>query len=876
MLHDLWYRLRSLVRRRDVEGNLDEEIRFHIERQIEFLMDSGVAPDEARRRARVMFGGVDAVKEECREARGVFLVETTTQDAQYGLRALGRSPLFTLTALATLSLGIGAVSTVLTLADALLFRPLPVPHPDGIVEVAVTRNHGTTRGFASYPDYVHFRDATRVEDLAAYYPTAPLFVSAGNRAEEINGSVVSWNLFPLVGVQPARGRFFRADEDRVPGRDRVAVVSDAFWRDWLGASAGALGEKIRINGIAFEVIGIMPPGFHGLATSPSHIYIPTMMLEAGYRWCDDALAEDCTTLKMIGRLAPGTSVAGAQAELTAALPARWAGAADGDNSGIVVEVPRGTGSGESDRRMVALLAAVSGLLLLVCCANLAGLLVARSSARARELAMRTALGASAARLVRQLLTESLLLAAAGGLGGVALSVVMTAALNRWFYSTDTAGRPVLIDFALQPHVIGVVVAIAVGAWLLFSFAPALGAIRAGASESLKRRSAASTGPSSAGRWLLGVQAACAVTFIATAGLLVVSARTFVEGSGFEPAHVAQVRLRPRLVEYPPERAQAFLHAAVDRLSSLPGVEAVSLVGTGGVVSGLEADVRMPGTGDAPFRVGYIEVGPDYFDVVGTPIVRGRDFEAADRSGAQPVAIVSEALARFFWPDASPIDRLVEVDGQPRRIVGVVGDVRFQSRTEAVKPYVFTPFWQNPSEIDARVPVRVSGDPDAMLPALARAVHEVDPAVPIGDLVTLPAQLAGNFVAIRMSAAFTAYAGGLAVLLCGIGLYGNLAFSVSRRTREIGIRVAIGASPGRILTSILSQAMPVALAGAGVGLMFSFGATRLLAHVLAGAATGDAVVCGAAAVVVSAVGLAAAWVPARRAARIEPTVALRVE
>ena len=794
------------------------------------------------------------------------------QDVRYGLRSLGRGPLFTLTATATLALGLGAVSTVVTLGDALLYRPLPAARPESVVEVVATRNHGTTRGLVSYPDYEHFRDATTLEALAAYYPTAPLFVTVGNRAREVTGSVVSWNFFPLLGVRPASGRAFLPSEDSVPGRDPVAVVSDAFSRDWLGGPA-ATGARIDVNGVAFTVIGVLAPEFHGLHPNPSQIFIPTMMLSAGYRWCDDALAEDCTILRMIGRLAPGQSVESARAVLAAAVPPRWAQAAGDGNSGVTVITPRGIGS-DGDRRMVELLAWVSGLLLLVCCANLTGLLIARGAARVRELAVRTSLGASPGRLVRQLLTESMLLAAAGGALGVALSAVMTGALDRWFFSLDNAGRPMLVDFGLQPRVVGVALAITVAAGLLFGLAPALGAIRAGAAEALKRRSAADR--SNTGRWLLGGQVALAVVLVSTAGLLVASARTFVAGRGFDPSQVAQVRLRPRLVGYSPERAQAFLRAATERLRALPGVEAVSLVGTGGVLSGLEAEVGLPGVETVPTRVGAIEVGARYFEVVGTPVLRGREFEASDRGGAPAVAIVSRSLGRLLWQGLDPLDRIIVVDGMPRSVVGVVEDVSLHTRAEAARPYVFLPFWQNPSHVDARVPIRVSGDLDAALPTLSRAVHAVDPAVPITDVITLPAQLAGSFRPVRMSAAVAVYAGGLAVLVCAIGLYGALAFAVSARTREIGIRMAIGADPRRILRTFMGEAMPVIALGVAGGVVLSFAAARVLGHMLAGAAGGDMLAYGAAASLVAGVGLAAGWIPARRAARLEPTLALRQE
>ncbi|MFW6198352.1 MAG: ADOP family duplicated permease [Acidobacteriota bacterium] len=867
--------LRALFRRRRLEDDLDAELRFHLERETEALIEAGLAPREARRRARAGFGGIDAIKEECREARGTYFLESTLQDLRYGLRMLIRYPGFTITAVATLALTIGAASTVLTLGHALFLQPLPAAEADELVELRVTRRQGREIGRASYPDYAHFRDSTRTLDgLAAVYDTAPLYVRTGDTARQVNGAVVSANFFSLMGLEPSRGRFFRADEDRVPGRDPVAILGHDFWHSRLGGDDEALGSTLVVNDVTFTVVGVAPPDFPGIGDRRIDIYMPTMMLSAGYRWCDDALAQDCTILRMIGRLEEDTTLEQAAAEMATLVPARWRQAEPGENSGIEVVRARRGQPGPTTTRFMTLLAWTVAALLLVCSANLAGLLVARGWHRAREMAVRASLGAPRSRLVRQLLNESLLLAAIGSGLGLLLSVLFTELLEASFFAVDGAGRPFHFDFVLDPAVVAVVLGLALSSGLLFGLLPALRSVRRGSEASLERAGSRRGSGPGAHRWLIAAQAAAAVTLLVVAALLVGSAAELLRGTNFEPDRVALLRLRPRLVEYSPARAQEFIRDAARRLRALPGVGSVSMVGTGVALFGFEAEVSHPVGGDV--RVRYLEVGPDYFATLGTPVLRGREFDARDDTTAPAVAVVSEALADLLWPDGSALGAPLRVNGRLRTVVGIVADVPLQSRAEPIRPYAYVPFWQNPGHVDARLQVRVDGDPTAALPVLAREVREVDPAVPITELTTLEGRLAGAFRALRMTAAVVSYAAGLTVLLSALGLYASLTTAVSRRRHELGVRQALGASARGIIRLVAARGVRVVLVGALAGLALSAVGSRLVRHLLYGTPGADVPVYLGAAVVVVAVGLAASWLPARRAARIPPVEALRGE
>jgi macrolide transport system ATP-binding/permease protein len=409
---------------------------------------------------------------------------------------------------------------------------------------------------------------------------------------------------------------------------------------------------------------------------------------------------------------------------------------------------------------------------------------------------------------------------------------------------------------------------------LFSLIPAFKAVRRDVAD-LKTRTA--TTRWSSGSWLLGAQAAVAVALIAVTGLLASSARRMIAGTQFEASHVALMRLRPRLMKYPPERAQRFQRQVMSRLAAVPGVESVSMVGISAVLGGGRALVALPGwTSDRQIRSDYNEIGPRYFETLHTPLVSGREFDDHDALASPRVAIVNETLARRLWPDGGAIGATLLIRNMPHQVVGVVSDISLKSRTEGSQPYVYAPFWQNPGQIDSRLCVRVAGDPASMLPALVREVNRVDPDVPIAETITLPIQMAGWIRPLRLTATFIGYAAGLATLLTAIGLYGTLSFTVARRTREIGVRMALGAARSRVLGLILREGMMVVVAGALAGVALAAAGSRLVMHLLYGSAAAEWVFYVGGVALISLVGLFASMLPARRAAAVEPLVALRHE
>ena len=882
MISDLIYRLRALFQRNSVEQQLDEELRFHLEHEIEKNIARGKARSEATREAKLAFGGIAQIQEECRQARGVDLIETTIRDLDYAFRGLFNSPAFALTAILTLALGTAAVATVFTVANTLFFRELPVYRPNRIVVVQPVRRHGHLPGWASYPDYLHFRVHSKtVESLSAAYSTAPLFVTANGHSQEINGAVVSANFFPMLGLRPAIGRLFRADEDAVPDRDPVAVVSFEFWRNWLGHSSNVSDSKLTINGVVFTVVGVTPSAFRGVTVQPDEIYIPTMMANTGYHWCSNSLAVDCTVFDMIGRLRDGYSIGQARAEMSTLLPKSWINAREGDNSGITVFPLKGVMDPDVTRagrlRFIKLLAYVAGVLLLVCCANLSGLLIARNSARTREFAIRASLGAARPRLIRQLITESFVMAVIGGILGTLLSIALTTGLNAMFYSTDVEGHPLYYNFNLEPRILFAVLVVSVVTGFLFGLVPALRSARQDTADRLKRQSTAVSADTRAGKWLAGMQAGIAVGLVTISGLLVLSARLMMSGANFDVSHVALMRLRPRLINYPPQKAQAYLRSVVERLNATPGVESASLLAPGGALVGGSAEASLPAWQNTQgITTGYIEVGPRYFETLRTPVLLGREFNGSDTLHSAPVAIVSESLVKSFWPGGLVIGSTIVVNHEPRQVVGVVADIPLQTRGEPQRPYVYIPFWQNPSQIDARLCIRVKGDPAAMIPQLVNVANRVNPAIPIAETIPLSVRVAGSISSLRITAAFASYAAIFALLLSGVGLYGVLAFSVSRRTKEIGIRLAVGAKASGVFLMLVREGMAAVCAGLLTGIPLAIAGSGLVHHLLYGSGADDYRVYVFAVLSIAAVGFASCWIPAQRAARLDPVTALREE
>jgi predicted permease len=592
-----------------------------------------------------------------------------------------------------------------------------------------------------------------------------------------------------------------------------------------------------------------------------------MMLRVGCRWCGDALAPDCNVLDMIGRLADGRTVEQAQAEVSALGTSMWAIAPEDGNSGAIVL--RATGithpdvSRNASLRFVRLLIWFSGLLLLICCANLAGLLTARNSARGRELAIRASLGAGRMRLLRQLLTESFLLSILGGALGVVCSLALTRALKMMFYSSDIDGRPLNYDFALSlPVLIGSII-VSAAAGLCFGVVPALSTLPKLESPSVIRSLRL-------GGWLVGAQAALAVALITIAGLLSASARARIAVRNVETSRIALLRLRPRLIQYPIDRAHWFQRTVIKRLEMLSMVESVSIVGNGAVLLGHGAQLSLP-RWTSSRQGACVEIGPRYFETLRTPLL-GREFD--ERDSVEAVAVVNETLAHTFWPGETVIGAILNVNGRPHRVVGIAGDIPLEERGVPPESYVYTPYWQNPGLIDSTVCVRVNGDPAAIMSSLVAEANRVDVDLPVAETTTLPRQIAASIQSLRITASLVSYAAILAILLTAVGLYSSIAFSVSRRKREMAVRIALGAAPGRVGAMVIRQGMFIAFTGVIAGLGGAAVGASLVRHLLYGTGAGDGVWYLAAASAVLIISFLACLIPALRATSIEPAIALR--
>jgi predicted permease len=575
------------------------------------------------------------------------------QDVRYALRLMLASPIFTCIAIVTLAVGIAANTTVLSLVDTLFYRTIPAPEAHRFVGVNGMDRKGGWYGL-SYPEYVHIRDHVRTLDtLVAQYTTAPLNVFVDGDAREAEGAIVSANYFPTVGIQPLLGRFFTADEDRVPDRDAVAVISFTFWQQRLGGTSNVLGKPLRVNGRWFTVIGVAPEGFHGIDLGASaDVWIPTMMLRVGYRWCD-AFTISCRPLDPVGRLAPRRTLAEAQAEVAALMAQLATVDADAERDhGARVWLARGVGQLPAVEfgAQVQLLVATAGVLLLLACANLAGLLVARGVARRKEIALRLSIGATRGRVIRQLVTESVLLALVGCVLGVLLSSWAKDLLLA-FYAKNAEGYTHVSDLRIAPWVLAASALIGLAAGVLFGIAPAIQSSRLDLTSALKA-DAGSTGGRSGwtGTILLVGQIALSLAMVVAAALLARSASAVHNGMNLDPSHVAILRVRPRLVQYTPEHAQTFHRDVVQQLERTPGVTSVSLARGIGLVWLSTGNVRVRRPEEAAgIQVDYHEIAPRYFETLGIPMLSGREFDARDRSSSPRVVVINESLARRLWP-----------------------------------------------------------------------------------------------------------------------------------------------------------------------------------------------------------------------------------
>ena len=812
------------------------------------------------------------------------------QDIRHAIRVLLKSPNTTAVMVLILGVGIGANTAIFSFVNALFLKPLAVADPEIVVKIFAKGPHGHHGAGFSYPEYVSVRDnSTSFSALAAETHIAQVHAIFAGDSAELRGAFVSANYFSTLGVKPELGRFFLREEDTVPDRDAVAVIASELWRRRFNSDPAVIGRTININRIPFQIVGVAPAGFTGAhAGNPEQLWVPLMMLHAARYFGSCPHAYDCSVIdNLVGRLAPEHRRRDAEDELSRIIV--WSATDWPASAGRrqIVTFPA-TGVDPDDRadfsKQMRLLMCVAVVLLLVSCANLAGLFLARSLSRGKEIAVRLAIGASRYRVARELVTECMLLAALSCGVGLGFSV-WGRNLLAGFYNVDSEGFRHLYDLRLDWRVLLFSCAAAIFTGLLFGLLPAIRATRQDLIVQLKD-GAGAAGSQRSG-WLrqalVAGQVALSLVLLVAAGLLMRSSQALRRGTNFDPDHVALLRVRPELVNYSPRQNEQFFTRVIERLQALPGVQAVTCVRGGeGLIwewdSGRDVQVNTPGSSTVPLDVLHHDIGLNFFSALRIPLVAGRDFTEQDNAKAPLVAIINQTFARQLWHGDSAVGRSIIVSGRPAQVVGVAADIQPPNSTVPPSPYLFLPFWQsNPGkEGDMRIAVRVQADPDAALAEIRQAVQAIDPNIPIGEDMSMVRQIETQYMSVMLSRTVIAFAGVIALCLSAIGLFSVLTYYVRTRTREIGIRMALGAQITSVLQLIIGQGMAMSLTGVAAGLLLAIGITRLLAAWLYGVRSMDAMTFAAAAALLFAVAIAASYLPARRAAEVDPIIALRQE
>jgi putative ABC transport system permease protein len=789
---------------------------------------------------------------------------------------------FAASATATIALGIAATVTVFSFINSIYLRPLPVPEGRRLVRIAAEYRPRSDLTLG-YPAFLVLREAAKSFDaVAAHYSTAPLYMAARGESAEEMGAVVSADYFPMLGIRPVRGRFFLASEDSVPDRDAVAVIGHAMWLRRFGGEAGAVGEKITINGRVFTVIGVAPPGFEGIVAGlVSEVWIPSMMLRTGYRWCN-AFEASCAITAITARLAPGVTLREARAELSVLAPRLIAATDPADSIRAIAALPSlgaRTVQQHQFAQMSELLAGIAIVLLAVACANLSGLLLARGVARGREMAVRVSLGAGRGRLARQLLTESALIAGVGGAVGVLLSLWASRAIVGVISSSDTYTHR--YDVGLDAKVLVFALLVSLITVLAFGLVPSLHVSRVDVADVLKQGWAGSRSRGHARRVLVTGQIVLALMLLIGAGLLTRSFSRLMTGSILDPTNVAILRLRPQLIGYPPDRAQSYIHAALDAVRRLPGIRSAVPAG-GHLMTQMNghAVISRPGEVPAPNApvFDYFEIGPGFHRTFRIPLLAGREFTERDGPSSPLVAMVTESVAQHLWPDGNVVGRQLVMKGKQFEVIGVVKDYRWHNAGEPVVPMVFTAFWQNVfrPQIDAYIAIGVDGDPQRALETIRRSVVAVDPNVPVTQGTSMRNLMRADFSEVRLGGAVLVIGAALALFLSAIGLYGVVSFHVAQRRQEIGVRIAVGARPADVVALFVREGMQPIWIGGSVGLVTSLATAPLLSRWLFGIAPIDPVSVSVAIVGVTAAALLASYIPARRAARTDPAAVFRCD
>ncbi|HJQ25191.1 MAG TPA: ABC transporter permease [Blastocatellia bacterium] len=816
-------------------------------------------------------------------------MQTLLQDMRYSMRLLAKRPGFTLVAIITLALGIGANTAIFSLVNTVLLRPFPVVRPGELYALSAIGQNDAILAF-SYPEYVDFRDRNDVFTGLFATRIAPMSLSRDGNNERVWGYLTSGNYFEVLGVHAALGRTFTPDDDRTRLGSPVAVVSYGCWQRRFGGDPNTVGQDVLINGRPFKIIGVMPEGFSGteMIYTPE-IWAPMMMqewVEPGNKWLD---SRDTHNIFATGRLKPGVTPRQAEDSLNI-LAAQLGREYPNSDEGVTIQlmppgfiIPKIRGAFIS---FTTILMATVVLVLAVACANLAGLLLARASSRRREIAIRLAMGASRWRLIRQLLTESALLALMGGAVGLVLAVWI---INLVIAFKPPLDAPINIGLYVDWRVLAFSLLVSLMTGIVFGLVPALQATNPDLVPALKEATLQTGARRSLLRSaLVVVQIALSLVLLIAAGLVLRSlGHVQTMNPGFEVANGLKMSFDIGLQGYDRAHGQQFYRQVIERVESVPGVRSATLTGLFPLSVDYSANAIFI-EGQPPVRGAEVpnamvaSVAPKYCETMGIPILAGRDFNDGDTDKTTKVAVVNEAFAHRFFPEAHSLDEVIgkrfsfeSLQGPFIQIAGVTRDGKYWSIGEAPQPFVYSPVAQYYVSSITLV-VRTTSDPQALAGAIRGKVAELDATLPVYDVKTFAEHLSFSLFPVRIVAILLASFGGLALLLAGVGIYGVTAYSVSQRTREIGIRMALGAQRGDILKLMLSHGLKLAGVGLGIGLAAAFALTRLMAAVLYGVSATDAITFVGISLLLAGVALGACFVPARRATRVDPMVALRYE
>jgi predicted permease len=813
------------------------------------------------------------------------MLDLLRQDVRYAIRALGRSPLFAIVSVLSIAIGVGATTGIVTLANSLLLRPPPgVGHPEGVVTVGSTRDG---RGFDnfSYPNFVDYRASARsLSGLAAIrFEPQSASLAGPSGGEPVQMAAASGNFFEVLEARPALGRFFTMEDDRAPGASPVVVLSHRFWERRFEADSSIVGKAIVLNGSPFTVLGVAAERFQGPFALVPDFWVPLTASTLLGASPGNFESRQSVWLMGIGRLAPNVGIAQAQAELSA-VAARLAQQYPDDNEarGLAV-MPASLFPGEI-RPMIAaflgLLLAIAGLVLVIASTNVAGMLLARASARRREIAVRLALGASRGQLVMQLVVESLLVFAAAGAAGLLLARWLVSALMTLVPRLPV---PLGVDLQLDWRVLTFTLVVSLVTGLVAGVVPALQSTRLDLVPALKSDTGGAATRHRLRSGLLVAQIAFSMLLLVVGGLFT---RTLAHARsidpGFDPRGVYMASLDLGLANYDSTAGQRVAAAILDRARAIPGVQSAALaamlpLGGGGLGLGsIKVVGHEPPAGRGGWREDWNVVTPGYFATMRIPLVRGRDFAESDREGAGDVAILNEAFAAALFPGQDPVGRTLTNDGRVVTVIGVARDAKYRSLGEPPRNFIYVPLAQR---YMGRTNLLVRTAPGATASVAAparRLMQDVDPRLPILRQQTMEEQTATSLFPQRVALYVSGGLGTVALLLALLGIYGVTAFSVSQRTREIGVRMALGAQRSHVLGLALRQGVVLAGVGVLLGSLAALGATRLLATLLYGVAPTDAIAFGGAALALAVAAVAASWVPARRAAGVDPIIALRSE